>query len=86
MGAPSSGLIAERFLQHTEHSHLIHMAHKHKIVNYCRYADDISLISDSNHTNIQKILDDFNTVHPKLQFTAEAEKDHILKYLDIFKI
>ena len=41
-----------------------------RIVNYCRHVDDILLIFDSNHTNIQKILDDFNTLHPKLQFTA----------------
>ena len=83
MGAPSSGLIAEIFLQHIQHSHLIHVTRKHKIVNYCRHVDDILLISGSNHTNIQKILDDFNSLHPKLQFTAEAEKDHTLNYLDI---
>jgi hypothetical protein len=41
MGAPSSGLIAEIFLQHTEH---LHLAHKHHILNYCRYVDDIILI------------------------------------------
>jgi len=29
------------------------------------------------------IVDDFNTLHPKLQFTAEVEKDHTLNYLDI---
>jgi len=29
------------------------------------------------------ILDDFNALHPKLQFTAEPERDHTLKYLDI---
>jgi hypothetical protein len=45
--------------------------------------DDILLIFDSNHTSIQIILDDFNTLHPKLQFTAEAERDHTLNYLDI---
>jgi len=52
MGAPSSGLIAEIFLQHTEHLHLAHLAHKHSTVNYCRYVDDILLIFYSNRTNI----------------------------------
>jgi hypothetical protein len=75
MGAPSSGLIAEIFLQHMEHSHLPHLTYKHKIVNYCRYVDDILLIMDSNHSNKQDILDDFNSLHPRLQFTAETEKD-----------
>jgi hypothetical protein len=36
-----------------------------------------------NHTNIQAILDDFNTLHPKLHFTAEAERDHTISYLNI---
>ena len=45
--------------------------------------DDNLLIFDSNHTSIQMILDDFNNLHPKLQFTAEAEIDHTLNYLDI---
>jgi len=83
MGAPSLGLIAEIFLQHIEHSHLAHLTHKHKIINYCRYVDDILLIFNSSHTDIQKILADFNSLHHKLQFTAETEKDHALNYLDI---
>jgi hypothetical protein len=83
IGAPSSGLIAEIFLQHIEHSNLTHLTHKHKIINYSRYVDDILLIFDSNHTCIQKILDDFNSLHPKLQFTAETETDHTLNYLDL---
>jgi hypothetical protein len=36
MGAHSSGLIAEMFLQHTEHLHLAHLTHRHSIINYCR--------------------------------------------------
>jgi hypothetical protein len=33
MDAPSSGLIAEIFLQHLEHRHLTHLTHKHHIIN-----------------------------------------------------
>jgi len=83
MGTPSSGLTAEIFLQHIEHTHLAHLTHKHRIINYCQYVDDILLMYDSTHTSIQMILEDFNALHPKLQFTAEAEKDHTLNYLDI---
>jgi UDP-N-acetylmuramoylalanine-D-glutamate ligase len=83
MGAPSSGLIAEFFLQHIEHTQLPHLAHKHKIINYCRYVDDVFLVFDSTHTNIHEILKDFNGLHHKVQFMAEAEKDHTLNYLDI---
>jgi hypothetical protein len=83
MGAPSSGLIAEIFLQRIENLQLTRQTHKYKIINYCRYVDDIILIFDFNHSNIQEILDDFNSLHPKLQFTAETEKDHTSNFLDI---
>jgi hypothetical protein len=82
MGAPSSGLIAVIFQQHIEHTHLAHLTHTHRIINYFRYVDDILLIYDSTHTSIQMILEDFNALHPKLQFTAEEEKDHNLNCLD----
>jgi len=74
MGAPSSGLIAEIIIRHIEHTYLPHVARKHKIVNYCRYVDDVFLVFDSTHTSIHEILKDFNGLHHKLQFTAEAEK------------
>jgi len=83
MGAPASGHIAEIFVEHTEHMHLTHLTQKHRTTNYCRYVDDILLIFDSTHTSIQMIVDDFNTLRPKLQFTAAAEKDYTLNYLDI---
>jgi hypothetical protein len=83
MGAPSSGLMAEMFLQQPEHRHLAHLTHKHHIINYCLYVDDIFILFDSTHTNIHNIQNDFNTLHQKIQFTAEIESDHTLNYLDI---
>ena len=83
MGAPSSGLIAEIFLQHLEHKHLTNLTRRHHIVNYCRYVDDVFLIFDSNHTNIHNILKDFNALHPNIKFTGEIEIDHALNYLDV---
>ena len=83
MGAPSSGLIAEFFLQYIEHLHLPLLTKKHKIIDYCRYVDDILIIFDINHSNIYDITNDFNSLHPKLHFTAETEIDRNLNYLDI---
>jgi hypothetical protein len=80
MGAPSYGLISELFLQQMEHLHLAHLTTKLKI-DYFRYMDDILLIFDSNHTDIQTIFNDFNAIHPKLKFTAEI--DSMINYLDI---
>jgi hypothetical protein len=82
MGAPSSGLIAEIFLQYIEHSHLTRLTQTQSI-NYCRYVDNILIIFDPNHTNLQEILKDFNSFHHKQQFTAETESDLTFNYLDI---
>jgi hypothetical protein len=83
MGAPSSGLIAEIFLQHTEYTYLRPLAQKNKIVKYIRYVDDILMIFDSTHTDIHNILSDFNAIHQNLHFTAETETNNTLNYLDI---
>jgi len=83
MGAPSSGLIAEIFLQHIERQHMAHLATKHIIINYFRYVDDILIIFDPNQSSIQAVLTDFNTLHPKLQFTSETERGNAINYLDV---
>jgi len=83
MGAPTSGLLAEFFLQHLEHIHIPLLSDKHKIIRYLRYVDDILIIYDSNHSDVHSILDDFNTTHPKLKFTAEQEMNSQLNFLDI---
>jgi len=83
MGAPSSGLIAELFLQHTENEHLAHLSHKLRITDYFRYVDDILLIFDPIHTDIPSILTDFNALHSNLHFTAEIKRDNTINYLDI---
>jgi len=45
--------------------------------------EDILLIFDPNHTDIQSILTDFNALHPNLHFTAEIERDNTINYPDI---
>jgi hypothetical protein len=57
--------------------------HKHHIINYCQYADDIFLIFYSSHASIHNTQKNFNALHPKIQFTAEIETNHALNYLNI---
>jgi hypothetical protein len=83
MGAPSSGLISELFLQQMEHLHLTHLQTKRRISDYCHSIDDILLVFDSNHTDIQSILSEFKAIHQNLKFTAETEIDNKINYLDI---
>jgi hypothetical protein len=83
MGAPSSGITSEIFLQHFEHSYVPILDLKHKIVNYFCYIDDVLLIYDNLHTDTHTILTDFNSFHPNLQFTKETEHNNKLNYLDL---
>ena len=83
MGAPFSGLLPEIFLQHIEHSHLTNLTQKHKIINYFRYVDEVLIIFNPNHSDIQEIINDFNSLHPKLRCMAETEDDCTLNYLDL---
>ena len=81
MGSPSSGLIAEMFLQHTEHLHMARLSAKHKVINYFRYVDNILIIFDHSQSSFQAILADVNTLHPNLQFTTETEENNAVNYL-----
>ena len=75
--------LAEFFLQHLEKTHIPRLSDKHKITRYFRYVDDILIIYDSNLSDLHNILDDFNKIHPKLNFTAQQETDSQLNFLDI---
>jgi hypothetical protein len=81
VGATSSNMIAEIFLQHTGNLHIANLTNKQSIVNYFRYVDVILIIFDSNQTNIQAFLKDFNAIHHNLQFTAEMEANSTINYL-----
>jgi len=83
MGAPSSGLIAEFFLQELEDTHVTQLLDKHNITAYFRYVDDILIIYDSHHTGIKYIQEDFNTLHPNMKFTAEPEANKQINFLEI---
>jgi hypothetical protein len=83
MGAPSSSIVSEIFLQHIEHNHLPHLTLKHKLINYIQYVDNILLIFDSHHTELQSILHDFNSLHPNLHFTEEIELKNTINFLDV---
>ena len=80
MGAPTSGLLAEFFLQHLELLHIWQLSDKHY-----RYVDDVLVIYNTKHihTHVQNVLKDFNTVHPRLKFTAEGETNNKINFIDV---
>jgi hypothetical protein len=58
---------------------------RHHIVNYCRYVDVIirSIIYNSNSTNSENLLHEFNNISPSLNFTYEPETNNFSYFLDL---
>jgi hypothetical protein len=83
MGAPTSTILAETFIQHVEHKHIYPILKTQEIIAYYRYADDI--ICDQNKTNIEQTLNEFNNIQlqPSIKFTIEKEQHKKINYIDI---
>jgi hypothetical protein len=69
MGAPTSAILAEMYIQNMKHKQIYPILLKHKIIGYFRYVDDILLVYNQNKTNIEEILPDFNKQQPTIKFT-----------------
>jgi hypothetical protein len=83
MGAPTSAIIAEIYLQYIEHTSTQEILEKHKIVSFHRYVDDILILYDNTVTNVKHVLENFSNINNKLQFTMELESNNNLHYLDL---
>jgi hypothetical protein len=59
MGAPSSAILSEIYLQHSEHTKTIDILTQHNVTGYFRYVDDILV----NYTDA---LTDTHAVHKTL--------------------
>jgi hypothetical protein len=70
MGAPTSAILAEILLQFIDFNS-IYDPPNHKIISYFIYVDDIILIYNNKHTDINLPIHEFNNIHLKLQFTTE---------------
>jgi hypothetical protein len=73
MGAPTSATLTEIFIQHLQHTIIYKILKNHQIIDYHRYVDDILIIYNEHHTNIDKTLDEFNRIHPKIKFTIKKK-------------
>ena len=83
MGAPSSAVHAEVYLQHLEHTWIFKIITQHNILGYFRYVDDIFMIYDKNSTDIHEVHTAFNNIAPTIKFTMETETDSNINFLDI---
>jgi hypothetical protein len=83
MGASTSVLFADIFLQYIEHNFIIPIINKHKLLYYRRYVDDFLILYSEEKSNIISILNEFNSIFPSLDFTCEMEDKNSLNFLDI---
>ena len=83
MGAPTSSIFSELYLQFLENSTIYNILLNYHIKGYFRYVDDILIVYDEEKTNIDTLLDCFNNISPKLKFTIEKEMEHKINFLDI---
>ena len=83
MGAPTSSIFSEIYLQYLENTKIFNILTKTGIEAYFRYVDDILIIYNKNHIDIGEVLSSFNSLTPNLKFTLEQEKDGTLNFLDI---
>ena len=83
MGSPISGITAEIFLQHFEHSHVTSLLDFKHINFYARYVDDILIIHDASPTNPDAIAQYSNSIHRNLQLNATLEANDRVNFLYI---
>jgi hypothetical protein len=83
MGAPSSSILSEVFLQYLESTQIIDVLINNSILGYFRYVDDILIIYDNDITDIDKVHDEFNNLAPTIKFSIEKEHNNKIDFLDI---
>jgi len=84
MGAPTSSILSEVYLQHLENTTIHLLFEKHSVKGYFRYVDDILLAyADDKNNDIQNLLKEFNSLSLKLKFTIEEGQDNHIHFLDI---
>jgi hypothetical protein len=60
VGATTSAILAEVYIQYMEHKQLYPILIKDQIIGYFRYVDDILIIYNQNKTNLHETLTEFN--------------------------
>jgi hypothetical protein len=80
MGAPTSAIIAETYLQNLEHNQIYNLLTQHRIIGCFRYVDDIPFVYDKNKTHIDTMITELNTIHPTINFTIENEENVKLSF------
>jgi retron-type reverse transcriptase len=73
MGAPTSAILAENFIQYLEHKIINKILNKHQIIYYFRYVDDILI------THIEYTLHGYRKHIRRIQYNTSKIKIHYRK-------
>jgi len=79
MGSPLSPILADIVMQDLEEKAMNILSIDFPF--YYRYVDDILLLTPDD--KVDTILDIFNSIHNRLQFTVELEKNRSINFLDL---
>jgi len=82
MGAPTSSIFSEIFLQHMENTTIYKILTQNHIIGYFRYVEDILIIYNKSHTDIHNVVNEFNNINTDIKFTMEEETDNSINFLD----
>jgi hypothetical protein len=83
MGAPTSSVFSEIYMQYIENSKFYDIIIEHHIQGYFRYVDDILIVYKETKTNIHNVLDAFNNTVPNLNFALKEEVNNKINFLDV---
>jgi hypothetical protein len=74
MGVPTSAILAETFIQCSEHKKKkINILNEHQIIDYHRNVDYILIIYNTHTANIENTLTKFKALHKKKSL---SQKQH----------
>jgi len=79
MGSPLFPILADIVMQDLEEKAINNLDIDFPF--YYRYVDDILLLTPD--VKVNTILNTFNNIHKRLQFTVELEKNRSLNFLDL---
>ena len=81
MGSPLAPVIANIWMEHFEDRALSTGPSTVKL--WRRYVDDIFCVINGGQQEVEQYIEHLNSIHPKMRFTYELEKDRSLAFLDL---
>jgi hypothetical protein len=83
MGSPTSGIMAEIFLQYYEDIYIKHLPENRSILFYACYVGDTLIIYDQTFIHADTVTARLNAVHKKIIFKPTLESNNNIRYLDL---